>query len=106
MFATIAGIIENQPASELTLDAITTMLIDVEALVVLRNDQDGTNLNITGTHSQVLATTTRHHGKRQGVSSHRGRKPYKSQGDSRPQCLYCKREGHKEVHYRLKQDAE
>jgi len=65
MFATIASIIENKPAAELTWDAITTTLIDAEALMALHNDQDGTNLNIAGTPSQVLAATTCHHSKRQ-----------------------------------------
>jgi len=62
-FATIAGIIENKPAAELTLDAVTTTLIDAEASMTLRNDKVGSNLNIAGTTTQALAATTRHHGK-------------------------------------------
>jgi len=71
-FATIAGIIENKPAAELTLDAVTTTLIDAEASMALRNDQVGTNLNIAGTTSQALAATTRHHRKRRGGDGYRG----------------------------------
>jgi len=105
-FATIAGIIGNKPAAELTLDVVTTTLIDAEASMALRNDQAGTNLNIAGTTSQALAAMTHHHGKRRGVSGHRGRKPYERSGDSGLQCYYCTREGHKEADCRLKQDAE
>jgi len=67
-FATITGIIENKPAAELTLDAVTTTLIDAEASMALRNDQVGSNLNITGTTTQALAAMTRHRGKRGGSS--------------------------------------
>jgi len=105
-FATIAGIIKNKPAAELTLDAVTTTLIDAEASMALRNDKVGSNLNIAGTATQALAASTCHHGKRRGVSGHRGRKPYERPGDSGPQCFYCTREGHKEADCRLKQDAE
>jgi len=77
MFATIACIIENKPAAELTLDAITTILIDAEALMALSNYQVGTNLNIASTTSQALAAVTRRHGKRQGGDGYRGQKPYK-----------------------------
>ena len=105
-FATIASIIENKPAAELTLDAVATTLIDAEASMALRNDQVGTNLNIAGTTSQALAATTHHHGKRRGVSGRRGRKPYERPGDSGIRCFYCTREGHKEADCRLKQDAE
>jgi len=105
-FATIAGIIENKPAAELTLDAATTTLIDAEASTALRNDKVGSNLNIAGTTTQALAATTRHRGKRRGVSGHRGRKPFERPGDSGPRCFYCTREGSKEADCRLKQDAE
>jgi len=37
-FATIAGIIENTPAAELTLDTVTTTLIDAKASITLPND--------------------------------------------------------------------
>jgi len=105
-FATIAGIIENKPEAELTLDAVTTTLIDAKASMALCNDKVGSNLNIGGTATQGLAATTRHHGKRRGVSGHRDRKPYKRPGDSGPRCFYCTREGHKETDCQLKQDAE
>jgi hypothetical protein len=75
-FATIAGIIENKPAAELTLDAVPTTLIDAEASIAHRNDQVGSNLNIAGTTSQALAATTGHHGNRRGGTSYSGRKPY------------------------------
>jgi len=84
IFATIAGIIENKPAAELTLDAITKTLIDVEASMALHNDKLGLNLNIAGTTTQALAATTRHHGKQWGVSGRRGLKPYERAGDSGP----------------------
>jgi len=105
-FATIAGIIENKPAAELTLDAITTTLIDAEASMAHRNDQVGTNLNITSTTSQALAVVTCRHGKRRGGVSYRGRKPYERPSNSGLRCFYCTREGHKEVDCQLKQDAE
>jgi len=81
-FAAIAGIIENKPAAELTLDAVTTTFIDAKASMVFRNDQVGTNLNIAGTTSQALAATTRRHGKRRGCNRHRGWKPYARLGNS------------------------
>jgi len=105
-FATIASIIENKPAAELTLDAITTTLIDAEASMALRNDQVGTNLNIAGTTSQALAATTRHHRKRRGGDGYRGRKAYERSSNSGLQCFYCTREGHKEADCQLKQNAE
>jgi len=105
-FATIAGIIENKPAAELTLDAVTTTLIDAEASLALRNDQVGTNLNIAGTTSQALAATTRHHRKRRGGDVYRGRKPYERSSNSGLQCFYCTREGYKEADCQLKRDAE
>ena len=76
MFATIAGIIENKPAAELTLDAVTTTLIDDKASMALRNDKVGSKLNIAGTTTQALAATIRHRSKRRGHGSYRGRKPY------------------------------
>jgi len=74
--------------------------------MALRNDQVGTNLNFAGTPSQAVAATTHHHGKRRGVSGHRGRKPYERPGDSGLRRFYCTREGYKEAACRLKQDAE
>jgi len=82
------------------------MVIDTEASMALRNDQVSTNLNITSTTTQALAATTCHHGKRRGVSGHRGRKPYERPDDSGLRCFYCTREGHKEADCWLKQDAE
>jgi hypothetical protein len=106
MFATIAGIIENKPAAELTLDAVTTTLIDAEASIALRNDQVGTNLNVAGTTTQALAATTRYRGKRRGRGGYADRKPYGRPSDSGLQCFYCTREGHKEENCWVKQDAE
>jgi len=105
-FATIAGIIENKPAAELTLDAVTTILIDAEASMALRNDQVGSNLNIAGTTTQALAAMTQHRGRRGGHSSYRGWKPYERPSDSQLRCFYCTREGRKEASCQLKQDAE
>jgi len=106
-FATIAGIIENKPAAELTLDAVTTTLIDAEASMALRNDQVGSNLNIAGTTTtQALAAMTRHRGKRGGHGSYKGWKPSERPSDSQLRCFYCTREGHNEASCQLKQDAE
>jgi hypothetical protein len=104
--ATIAGIIENQPAAELALDAVTTTLMDAEASMALRNDQVGTNLNVAGTTAQALAATTRFRGKRRGRGGYGDRKPYGRPTDSGLRCFYCSREGHKEVDCRVKPDAE
>jgi len=74
--------------------------------MALRNDKVGSTLNIAGTTMQALAAITHHHGKRRGVSGHRGRKPYERPGDSQLRCFYCTREGQKEADCWLKQDAE
>jgi len=105
-FATIAGIIENKSAAELTLDAVTTTLIDAEAAMALRNDQVGSNLKIAGTTTQALAALTRHCGRQGGHGSYRGWKHYKRPSDSQLRCFYCTREGYKEASCQLKQDAE
>jgi len=105
-FATIAGIIENKPAAELTLDAVTTTLIDAEASMALRSDRVGSGLGVAGTTTQALAATTRHRGKRRGHGSYGGRKPYEIPSDLRLRCFYCTREGRKEAGCQLKQDAE
>jgi len=71
-FATIASIIENKHDAELTLDAVTTKLIDAEAAMAFCNDQVGTNLNIASTTSQALAAVTCRYGKRRGGDGYRG----------------------------------
>jgi len=49
--------------AEHTLDAVTTALIDVKALMALCNDQVSLYLNIARTTTQALAAMTRHDGK-------------------------------------------
>ena len=115
-FANIAGIIENKPAAELTLNAVTTSLVNAETSMTLRNAQVGSNTNTASTiiDGNALATTVRsgsinqgNRGQNSGRGGHRRWQPYSNQrqAESNPKCYYCLREGHRERDCSLKQNA-
>ena len=105
-FAITVGVLKKKPSEEQTVDAVTAALIQEETPLARRNDQVGSNLNVAGTTTQALAATAHHRGKRRGGSSYGDRKPYERPRDSRLQCFYCTREGHKEADCWVKQEAE
>jgi len=54
-FANIVDILQNQPIEELTLNSISTILIEHETARALYNTMTGSNLNLAGISSNALS---------------------------------------------------